>query len=401
MMPPLDEAPTSAFLILIVQVFMLFCLFFALLYNVAELTLFALIILAMGLGANVWSRASLNHVECKIVFNRTRLFPDERLKIYIRAINSKLLPLLFKVDFFAPKAIVGSDADQWISAETGLLWYQQYVFSREFFPNKRGVYDLGPPMLRGADLFGFFFRTKEIKDRFEIVVYPRIVNIRPITLSKREFYGIPGTHSPVEDPVFVFGTRDYQPGRPARRIHWKASARYNRLLEKLCEPAEQEKVLILLGVDQFDNEPAKEDFERSLEVIASLILQMDRRRIAVGFATNGNILGGGSRLIPISRSPLQMASILEVLARVEVEKVGPLTDILTEGYKIPGGVSSIYFAYSRSNLTRSARAFLKNRNIPVRFVMAQKSNDVERADDPPEKDTYYLDNILIPENRNR
>jgi uncharacterized protein (DUF58 family) len=401
MRPPLIEAPASAFLIFIVQVFMFFCLFFALLYDVAELTLFALIVLAMGLGSYLWSRASLNHVECKIALNRTRLFPGERLKIYIQVINSKLLPLLFKVDFFAPKAIVGSDTGQWISAETGLLWYQQYVFSREFLPNKRGVYDLGPPMLRGGDLFGFFFRNKKIKDRFEIVVYPRIVNIRPIPLSKREFYGIPGTQSPVEDPVFVFGTRDYQPGRPARRIHWKASSRYNRLLEKLCEPAEQEKVLILLDVDQFDHEQAKEDFERSLEVIASLILQMDRRGIAVGFATNGNILRGGSRIIPISRSPLQMASILEVLARMGAEKAGRVTDILSRGYKIPGGVSSIYFAYGRCDLTRFAKAFLKNRNTPVRFVMAQKSNDVEITDDPQEKDTFYLDNILVPENRKR
>ncbi|MGD2272934.1 MAG: hypothetical protein PVI06_21230, partial [Desulfobacterales bacterium] len=201
MRPPLLEAPASAFLIFIVQFFMLFCLFFALLYDVAELTLFTIIILVMGVASYLWSRASLNHVQCKIALNRTRLFPGERLQIDIRALNSKLLPLLLKIDLFAPKAIVGSDTGQWVSAETGLLWHQQYVFSREFFPHQRGVYDLGPPMLRGGDLFGFFFRNKEIKDRFEILVYPRIVNIRPITISKKEFYGIPGTKSPVEDPV--------------------------------------------------------------------------------------------------------------------------------------------------------------------------------------------------------
>jgi hypothetical protein len=205
----------------------------------------------------------------------------------------------------------------------------------------------------------------------------------------------------VEDPVFVFGTRDYQPGRPARRIHWKASARYHRLLEKLCEPAEQEKVLVLLDVGQFDNEQAKEDFERSLEVIASLILQMGRQGIAVGFATNGNILGKGSRIIPISRNSLQMASILEALARVGAEKTGMVTDILSRGYKIPGGVSSIYFAYKSYNQTRFAGAFLKHRNIPVRFVMVQKSNDAEITGDPQEKNTLYLDNILVPENRKR
>ena len=157
MRPPLIEAPASAFLIMFVQIIMLFCLFLALLYNVTQLTLFALIVLAMGLVSKLWSHASLNHLKCKIDLNTTRIFPGWRLKIDIRAINSKLLPVLFKVDLFAPGAIAGSTTGQWISEETGLLWYQQTVFSKQFFPNKRGVYNLGPPILRGADLFGFHY----------------------------------------------------------------------------------------------------------------------------------------------------------------------------------------------------------------------------------------------------
>jgi len=398
MSPSLVERPASVFLILFVQAFMLISLFFALIYNVTELTLFALIVLAMGLGAFLWSRASLNHVDCKIVLNRNRLFPGEKLKIGIRAINSKLLPVLFRVDLFAPRAIVASDTGQWISEETGLLWYQQAVFSREFFPNRRGVYDLGPPMLRGGDLFGFYFRRASAAERFDVIVYPRIVNVRPVTLPKREFFSIPGAQSPVEDPVFVFGTRDYQPGRPARGIHWKASARHNRLQEKLCEPAEQEKVLFLLDIDQFENEPAREDFERTLEVIASLILQMDRRGIAVGFVTNGNILGRGPKIIPISRSSRQVAAILEALARMDAKSAAPVTNIVSRGFQIPWGTSSIYFAYQPSEQTRSAIAFMKSRNIPLRFVVAQNSNDFDKTKDTQEEDTIYLENILAPEN---
>jgi len=399
MKPSLLETPASIFLTFSVQVFILFCLFFALLYDVAELTFFALMILAMGLGAYLWSRVSLNHLDCTIGLDRARLFCGGKLKIDIRAVNSKLLPVLFKVDFFVPGAIAGSDTGAWISEEAGLLGYRQSVFAREFLPNRRGVYDLGPPRLRGGDLFGFFFREKEVTDRFEVIVYPRIVDIRPVLLPKREFFGIPGARSPVQDPVFVFGTRDYQPGSPARGIHWKASARHNRLQEKLCEPAEQEKVLILLDVDQFGHEQAMEDFEKSLEVIATLILQMDRRGIAVGFATNGIIPGGGSKIIPISRSPRQMVCILESLARISVEKAGPLTDILSRGYQIPWGLSSIYFACNRHGQIRSARAFMKHRNVPVVFVMAQRSNDAGIENEPMGKNLRYLDDILVAENR--
>jgi uncharacterized protein (DUF58 family) len=203
----------------------------------------------------------------------------------------------------------------------------------------------------------------------------------------------------VEDPIFVFGTRDYQPGRPSRRIHWKVSARHNRLQEKLCEPAEQEKSLILLDVDQFENDGAMEDFERSLEVIASLVLQMNRRGIAVGFATNGHMPGGGSNIIPISRSTRQIELLLESLARIRVKKVGLIPDILSRGYRIPWGVSSIYFACNKCGPFRSIRAFMKHRSIPVRVVLAQKPKDIKMIDGLRKEDIFYLDDIRVSENR--
>jgi uncharacterized protein (DUF58 family) len=401
MRPQLIEVPASVFVISLVQIFLFFCIFIALLYDVTELTFFALIILSMGLGSYLWARASLNHVECKITLNRKRLFPGERLKIGIQAVNGKFLPILFKVHLFVPGAVAGSDSGQWISEEGGLLWFQKIAFFRDFFPNRRGVFDLGSPKVRGGDLFGFFFRHLAVKDHFEVVVYPRIVNIRSIAFVKREFFGIPGAKSPVEDPVFVSGTRDYQPGRPARGIHWKTSARQNRLQEKLCEPSEQEKVLFLLDVDGFEDEQAGEDFEKSLEVIASLILQMDRRGVAVGFVTNGNIFGDGSRIIPISKNSFQMTTILETLARVGTKNTGPVTDILSKGYLITWGVSSICFAWTRSSGIRVIDAFMKQRSIPVQFVLVRKSCDTGTRNAMHEKNTVYLEDILAPESRKK
>ena len=186
---------------------------------------------------------------------------------------------------------------------------------------------------------------------------------------------------------------------PSRRIHWKVSARHNRLQEKLCEPAEQEKLLILLDVDEFENEQAMEDFEKSLEVIASLVLQMNRRGIAVGFATNGNMPGGGSKIIPISRSTQQIEFLLESLARIGVKKAGLIADILLRGYQIPWGVSSIYFACNRCGQFRSAMAFMRHRNIPIRFVLTKKFNNFELINGLRKEDIFYLDDIIVPENR--
>lgn len=400
-MRPELEPRTSAFTIIFVQLIIFVFFFLSLLYGVSELTLFALIIHMIGFVSYLWSRASVNRVKCKIILNKEKLFPGGRLKIDIWAINSKLLPALFKVNLLVPGAISGSGTDQWISEEISLLWYQQSFFSREFFPEKRGVYNLGPPILRVGDPFGFFLRKKEVKSRSEIIVYPRIINIRPVIVPKKEFFGIPGAKSPVEDPIFVFGTRDYQPGTPSRRIHWKASARHNRLQEKLCEPAEQEKLLILLDVDQFEEEETMDAFEKTLEVVASLALQMDRRGIAVGFVTNGKIPGGRSNVTPIARSTRQLEFVLESLARIRFEKVGAITDLLSRGYRIPSGVSSICFACNRSKQLRMTRAFMKNRSIPVRFIVAQKAIDFAKTSGPQEADILNLDDILLTEYQKR
>lgn len=396
--PP--EAPASIFTALFVQVFMLGCLFAALLYDVRELALFSLIVLGMGAGAWLWSRVSLNNVRCEMLVDRNRLFPGERLGLRIRAINAKMLPVLIKIDLFTHSGIAGAERDQWIREAVVLSWYQQSVFIRKLYPEKRGVYNLGPARVRCGDLFGFFPREKLQPKQFEVVVYPRIRDVRPITLSRREFFGVPGARSPVEDPVFVFGTRDYLPGRPARGIHWKASARYHRLQEKLCEPARQAKICMLLDVDSFDGGRAGEDFERSLELIASQMLQMARQGIAVGFATNGRLVGNGAKIVPISQSPLQNASVLETLARVTVDREGALTDILERGYQIPRGTSCCCFAYCSGPSVLSVQTFLQHRHIPVRFVLARQSPDVETAGPLPRpRDTFYLKDFLITEDR--
>jgi len=41
---------------------------------------------------------------------------------------------------------------------------------------------------------------------------------------------------------------------------------------------------------------------------------------------------------------------------------------------------------------------MKSRNIPLRFVVAQNSNDFDKTKDTQEEDTIYLENILAPEN---
>jgi len=199
----------------------------------------------------------------------------------------------------------------------------------------------------------------------EVIIYPRIRRVAPLSLPKRDFYGAPGAKGLVEDPVYIYGTRDYRPGRPVQRIHWKASARYNRIQEKLCEPAEQEKVMLLLDVDPFFKAQAKERFEKTLEGVASYAAWLDRRGYALGFAANSAMTGSRSPVIPVARGPGQLALILEALARVTLRPERDLLEILSWVYPLPWGVACLVFSYKPCEATTRTEAFLYLRKIPA------------------------------------
>ncbi len=108
----------------------------------------------------------------------------------------------------------------------GLLWYQRALLHSDIVVRRRGVYQVGPHCIRAGDLLGFFEIEKKSQETTNIIVYPRLVDLKSITLPMRELFGVPGANNPVWDPVYTLGTRDYQPSGPSRHIHWKASHRH-------------------------------------------------------------------------------------------------------------------------------------------------------------------------------
>ena len=264
---------------------------------------------------------------------------------------------------------------------------------------KRGVYDFGSPVLRAGDIFGFFSRQKSLKAVDRVVVYPRPLPIRPVCWPKKELYGAPQPQGLVQDPVHIYGVRDYLPGRPARNIHWKASARHCRLQEKLCDCVQVEKGLVLLDVEGFGSPEDEPAFEKVLGVMASVFLQMERRGLAVGFATNGLMKGNGPRILPISKNPSQLPRILEALARVTSNKEQALVQVLEKGCAEPGGAAGLCFVKNKGPSARAVASFMKTRRIPVRFLAAQSPGPEQAAKHTMDKfdpgTILHLDDILL------
>ncbi|HEX2965694.1 MAG TPA: DUF58 domain-containing protein, partial [Syntrophorhabdaceae bacterium] len=316
-------------------------LFLALLTGNRELIVLSIIVFGIVGGLKIWAKYSSTNVKSLLELEKNRVFAGDRL--FLRAIveNGKALPVwlevLVSIDNIFP--VIKDDVS--LTGQGSLLWYQRTTFEWSIATMKRGVCAIGPLILSSGDLFGFFEKESQIGRRVEAVVYPKLIALGRLSLPRRDFFGNPGGESPVDDPVYILGTTDYQNGRPAKYIHWKASARHHRLQEKVFESTEQEKILLVIDVQQFIDPERESDFESILEVVASVAVRLEAQGSAMGLFTNGDTYDCPP-VVSISRSPQQVTAILEAIARLRRSTHGSLIDLLTH-LDIPWGTSCLYF----------------------------------------------------------
>jgi uncharacterized protein (DUF58 family) len=373
-MEAVDRRVSSLFIIPLVLAFVGALLFIALLFGQRDLTILSLILFGVVAGAKLWTRWSLAGIECRVIVDKRKAFPGERLILKVTVDNRKFLPVWLQVRVPVSGLAHTESAESPVVpvvAETSLLWYQNARFQWELAARSRGIHYIGPLVIASGDLFGFFPKEKETAETIEVVVYPRLVPLRLPALPRRDFFGIPEPESPVQDPIYILGTRDYQQGRPAKYIHWKATARHHKLQEKIFEPTEQEKILLVVDVGQFAQYNAEEEFERALEAVASVAVLLDERDCSVGLVTNGVMTGGGPPILPVMRNPQQLTALLEALARLQMEPARNLIDTMRLHVRLPWGISCLYFALQEDGAAEDARQFLTHRRIPVLFFVSR------------------------------
>jgi uncharacterized protein (DUF58 family) len=375
-------------------------LFVALLYRQNDLTLLAILVLIVMGGTKAWSSMGPARIRCDSTIDTRRVFPGESVTLATMVENGKWLPIWLRIMWSFGGALkpVGDNGNI-IRQEASVLWHQTVEFHQDFVALRRGVYQVGPPRIRTSDFLGFFEREKRATDTIDIIVYPRLVSLRPIAIKRRDLFGVPGAKSPVKDPVYILGTRDYQPSRPSRHIHWKASARHLRLQEKIFEPSEQEKVLLTLDVGSFGESNQKECFEHSLEVVASLAVRLDGLGYAVGFAGNGTLKGSNSSNIPIARGPRQIPAILETLARMQTMPSGTMAQTIKQSLGSQRGVSCVHFCYEDDPSVSELEKIFQKRQIPATFLVCRRDPNLQPSRRNEGVYRYFIDEIRIDRSR--
>jgi len=235
----------------------------------------------------------------------------------------------------------------------------------------RGVYPIGPPVTEAGDVFGLMFRQASRERALELVVYPRLFPVMPLPWQAGELFGSLRTKGLIEDPVHLMGTREYQPGRPARSIHWKASVRLNRLQEKVFEPSKRAKLFLSLDVRGFHETGDAEAFERSLEAAASLAVRLIRDGVSVGMITNAGFTGHGVPLVPADLRPGHTPVLLERMARMNMQPAADLVQVAAHLLGRTTGASCLHFTRRADEAMEGWAAYLQGRRIPAAFFVAR------------------------------
>jgi uncharacterized protein (DUF58 family) len=227
----------------------------------------------------------------------------------------------------------------------------------------RGYYQVGPLVLETGDLFGLHRRYRVATEPSYVLVYPRVVPIPGYDLASRRPIGeIRVTHRLFEDPTRIAGLREYQPGDPLSRIHWRATARSRVLQCKTYEPSSVAGATIVLDFHTASyparNEPVRSEWAVTTAVsLAHAVYELGQQ---VGLITNGRdaadrirtegwehdhrsraaalrsaaMRDDDSRLrpliVPTRRGPEQFERIRDTLARVELSDGLTLEQLLFE-----------------------------------------------------------------------
>ncbi len=241
---------------------------------------------------------------------------QERMEVRLEIANRGPLPVHF---FLARDADAGLAAAGRPQIFQGLAPWQKVDFSYPIESHRRGVYTLGPVVLRGSDPLGLFRWEKRAAGTQRVIVYPRVLRVQVPADSGLPAGSISTPDRTYEDVTRYRSLREYVPGDDTRRIAWKASARLGSLhtIEYLATLYFPALILLDLSIEDYPERGRYSMMERAIEVAASLVVHFSGLGQDVGLVSSGGLEESGPAVaVPIKGGAAAAVVLLEVLARI-------------------------------------------------------------------------------------
>ncbi len=179
-----------------------------------------------------WAWANINWLHLSRVTRTRRTQVGRPLEERFVVRNTSRIPKLWLQvrDFSTVPAHFASQVVNGLGPRASYAWRTVTICQQ------RGRYQLGPLLLSTSDPFGLFPMQRRLEATSNVVVFPLTVDVHQFALPA----GIlPGGDALRRRTHYITtnaaGVRDYAPGDSFNRIHWKSTARRNRLIVKEFE----------------------------------------------------------------------------------------------------------------------------------------------------------------------
>ncbi|MBI2830509.1 MAG: DUF58 domain-containing protein [Chloroflexi bacterium] len=322
----------------------------AVLHQGALLMVGLLLFMVSGV-TKLWARYALERLDYSHRLSAKRVFFGEEITLEISVANRKLLPLPWldiEEELDKELTLLAGRTSPSYRPERSILhnplslgWYHKVTRLYPIRCTQRGYFTFGPARIRSGDFFGFRIQEKEVSDRVGLLVYPRIVPLARLGIPSREPFGeLRVRRHLFEDPVRTVSTRDYVYGDPMKHIHWKASARVQRLQSKVFEHTTSIDLAVFLDVRTVQPPlwgSIPQILETAVIAAASIASYAKDKGYRLGLYVNQTYRHSDYMIkLPPSSHPEQFLHVLEALAQVTGTELVPIERLLRyEGPALP------------------------------------------------------------------
>jgi uncharacterized protein (DUF58 family) len=328
-----------------------------LVFQIRSLLILAAFLTAIVSVSWIWNRHALHGLTYDRRLSETHAFHDEMVEVTVRLTNRKTLPLswLLSYDLWPSQIpvvqggrLIGHDQQaSYLINSFSVRWRESVSRRYTLRCNRRGVYTFGPVRVRTGDLFGLFRQEGGHGQLDRLIVYPKILPLEELGLPPRDLFGeVRARLKILEDPSRTIGVREHMPGDGFRNVHWKATARSQKLQARVYEPTTSHTIVLLLNVstsEEYWRGADPDRLEQAITVTASVANYAAARRFGVGLVVNGTTPHSDQSLKVLpGRSPYQLTRVLEALAAVTGFATCSIENsLLIESPRLPWGATLV------------------------------------------------------------
>jgi len=239
-------------------------------------------------------------------------------------------------------------------------------------PKRRGRLELDAVQLSRTEPLGLVRGLARVSAPGRVIALPKRYRLPAIALpGQRRFQqgGVTLATSVGDSEEFI-GLREYRPGDPLQRVHWKSYARTGSPIVKEYQDEFFERHALILDTSTARGEDTA--FEEAVAVAASFVYAIDTRECLLDLL----FVGGEVRTYTAGRGQMRLEHMLEVLAGVGPSAPDDFADLARAVLAQRAGLTScIVVLLEWDEARRSFVDALRRTGVELRVLLVSERSD--------------------------